>query len=538
MKCKFCQAELEQNSSVCPECGKDNLKDNLKGLKITALVLTCVVMLVLLIGLVCYGVTGSFLPWQSGDTEDTTGAAGETESVYGEEFYEAMEEVVATLGEHTLTNRQLQLYYWMVAYTYATDADFTVPMDEQIYDEESGQTYHEYILEKALEAWQELVLMADQASEHEYVMHDDYISYLDSMEDELTYYAYLYYGLSSADEMVQMQFGPGCDYAAYYEYAYNYYYGGLYWSEMLTNLDVTEDEINAYFAENEESLANDYDLSVTKDFGNLIDIRNILIAVPTTEDGEADWDSCLTSAQAVLDEWKNGEMTEESFIALVEKYSEDSGSNTYEGLYTDLYKGSMAEVDVRHILIVPEGGTLNDDGYTSTYTDEEWANALTEAEAILNQWLAGDMTEDSFAELANANSDDNNGNVTNGGLYEDVYMGKMVEEFEQWCFDESRQSGDYGIVQTVYGYHIMYFVHGDWDMDNWISAEGRVAGDVEMVKTDAGYQILYYVEAEPAWYRYSRFGAQALKADDLLTKLIEENPYTLNEDAVVIGQIS
>ena len=23
-KCKFCEAELEENSSVCPKCGKDN----------------------------------------------------------------------------------------------------------------------------------------------------------------------------------------------------------------------------------------------------------------------------------------------------------------------------------------------------------------------------------------------------------------------------------------------------------------------------------------------------------------------------------
>ena len=34
----------------------------------------------------------------------------------------------------------------------------------------------------------------------------------------------------------------------------------------------------------------------------------------------------------------------------------------------------------------------------------------------------------------------------------------MVEPFEQWCFDESRQYGDTGLVRTSYGYHIMFFV--------------------------------------------------------------------------------
>ena len=35
--------------------------------------------------------------------------------------------------------------------------------------------------------------------------------------------------------------------------------------------------------------------------------------------------------------------------------------------------------------------------------------------------------------------------------------GQMVTEFNDWCFDESRQPGDTGIVKTSYGYHIMYF---------------------------------------------------------------------------------
>ena len=33
----------------------------------------------------------------------------------------------------------------------------------------------------------------------------------------------------------------------------------------------------------------------------------------------------------------------------------------------------------------------------------------------------------------------------------------MITEFNDWCFDPVRQVGDYGIVKTLYGYHIMYF---------------------------------------------------------------------------------
>ena len=34
----------------------------------------------------------------------------------------------------------------------------------------------------------------------------------------------------------------------------------------------------------------------------------------------------------------------------------------------------------------------------------------------------------------------------------------MVKAFEDWCFDEARTAGDTGIVQTEYGFHVMYFV--------------------------------------------------------------------------------
>ena len=33
----------------------------------------------------------------------------------------------------------------------------------------------------------------------------------------------------------------------------------------------------------------------------------------------------------------------------------------------------------------------------------------------------------------------------------------MVPAFNDWCFDESRVAGDHGIVQTDYGFHIMFY---------------------------------------------------------------------------------
>lgn len=113
-------------------------------------------------------------------------------------------------------------------------------------------------------------------------------------------------------------------------------------------------------------------------------------------------------------------------------------------------------VDARHILVGPKGGAANENGVI-TYSEEEWTACEAEAQAILDAFLAGDKTEESFAALATEKNEDGGSRAT-GGLYENIYKGKMVAPFEAWCFDENRAYGDTGLVRTDYGYHIMYFV--------------------------------------------------------------------------------
>lgn len=122
---------------------------------------------------------------------------------------------------------------------------------------------------------------------------------------------------------------------------------------------------------------------------------------------------------------------------------------------SDISKDSGYTVDVRHILVIPEGGTEGEDGKT-TYSQEEWDACKAKAQEILDKWLAGEATEDTFAQLAGEYSEDP-GSKSVGGLYTGVTQGYMVEEFNDWIFDEARKPGDYGLIKTSIGYHIMYF---------------------------------------------------------------------------------
>ncbi len=97
-------------------------------------------------------------------------------------------------------------------------------------------------------------------------------------------------------------------------------------------------------------------------------------------------------------------------------------------------------VNFRHILLS-----------NATYRDS------AKAEELLAQFLAGEKTEEAFGLLALAWSEDE-GSYYHGGLYEYVHEGMMVPEIDDWCFDPSRKPGEVSVIETEYGWHVMYYV--------------------------------------------------------------------------------
>lgn len=142
-------------------------------------------------------------------------------------------------------------------------------------------------------------------------------------------------------------------------------------------------------------------------------------------------------------------------------------SKGYAVLYMAVlpHKDMSKPVDVRHILIQFDT-TTDENGNTVALTSAEKEAYYQQAQAIYNQFLEN-PTEENFATLANNNSDDTGSN-TNGGLYEDVHVGDMVTAFNDWCFDPNRKPGDSGIIETNYGYHVMYYVGND-NEETWKS---------------------------------------------------------------------
>lgn len=85
---------------------------------------------------------------------------------------------------------------------------------------------------------------------------------------------------------------------------------------------------------------------------NSVNIRHILILADTAGSTETDangqpiptqeaLDAAKTEAQTLMDQWKAGDKTAESFGALAEEHSDDPGSNKNGGRYAYVYQGDM-----------------------------------------------------------------------------------------------------------------------------------------------------------------------------------------------------
>ena len=129
-------------------------------------------------------------------------------------------------------------------------------------------------------------------------------------------------------------------------------------------------------------------------------------------------------------------------------------------------------VGVRHILIEVKKTTADAEGSKVDLPREtielNKQNSYAKAEEVVSLWQKNGGTEQAFIDLVSKYTNDP-GSVKTGGLYEDINCEtSFVPEFLEWSL-EAHKSGDVDIIETTYGYHVMYYVGGDttpkWESD-------------------------------------------------------------------------
>lgn len=401
MKCKFCFAEIEDDALRCPCCGKELkapveeapveevpveealteevptqetvAEEPAKAKKATpgkiALAVAAIVVLVgILVAMILTGMPRKTTQQEEvavEAVEETTAPTipedGEPGTVREKGSYTASDEdviagkdtVVATMGEKTLTNGQLQVYYWMSYHNFLTSnysyvqyfgLDLTQPLDTQIMEpmlhgQDYSMTWQQYFLQMGLDSWQQVQAVALAAEEAGLEMEAEDREGLEKLADTIEE-AIAEYDITLEDYLA-MNFGPGAGIEEYRKYQEVYYQGAPYYAAETARMIPTDQELEDYFASHEEEYASG---GVTKDT-KLVDVRHILLKPENAkEDGtyaDEDWAACEKKAQDLLESYLAGETTEDAFAALANEHSTDPGSNTNGGLYEDVYEGQM-----------------------------------------------------------------------------------------------------------------------------------------------------------------------------------------------------
>lgn len=461
MKCKYCQAELEDGAAICPVCGKEQdaaeeesvraeqapapaqtpdnaetpaseaaaaevqspaapeIKSGIKATpgKIALAVTAGIVVLAVLVALVVSGISGGFasLKHTGADAQATT-APVET----GTASTDAAEATEGTIpadgnpddatckGSYTVTDDEAR----------ALNSQVVATMGDVQLNNGTLQVYY----------WMEVFSFLQQYGSYASYFGLDMNQPLDTQLCDLgeTNMTWQQYFLGAALESWHCFEAMRCSAEDN---------GFRLSAEAQESLDTLADQIKTTAEENGFADVNDL---VKENVGAGALLEDYVRYIATYTMGYEYYDSLCSALTA----------TDEEIEAY---FAENEESFAQTGITKD-----TRYVDVRHILFQPEGGTTDENG-TTTYSEEEWEACRVKAQNVLNQYLAGEQTQEAFAALATELSEDP-GSQSNGGLYTSVAEGQMVEPFENWCFDESRKIGDTGLVQTSYGYHVMYFV--------------------------------------------------------------------------------
>lgn len=240
-----------------------------------------------------------------------------------------------------------------------------------------------------------------------------------------TFSQYAYYGYypSTADGMIDLT--ASCEFLD----------NGT-WADYL-NSYVKKDIQRRYLL---SALAKENGMVLSKEQEASIDtsIKNIVSQAETTG----------MTGDGYVSQYFGDNMTLERYRSILEVYQL---AEQYLAEFISNYAFSDEEIQlptVRHILYK---ALKNSKTESENATEAEIANAKAKAEATK-------ATITTYDEMVLAGDRDVTAKVADQAAEYVVSKGMMVPEFEAWCYDPARKIGDTGIVQTDYGFHIMFYV--------------------------------------------------------------------------------
>jgi len=397
-----------------------------------------------------------------------------------------------TIGGVKYSAADMQYFYNSAYNTYANNYAFdsTASVKEQIYDQETGQTWYDFLMQSATES----AALGVKAKNEGYTLSEEAQSQMDSTLSQLNT-GWVSYNYSSRDAFVRANFGSYMTYDRLTELLETEYLARDYVSAQLDAIEHPDADYEAYYQEHTGELdtitytqfAFQAMAPATDDEGNAIEL--------TDEEKAAKLEELKPAQKALAEEVKAKLEAGEDPEDLAEEYAgqlyssavsrtstganakyssygewlldsarkpgditlseRDAGTSYY--YYVAVFEGRARDEesthDVRHILVRAGSAASSE-----TPTQAEYDEAEEKAQSVLDEWKAGEKTEESFTALVAANSDDS-GSAQNGGLISNITStSSYVESFRDWATDPARRPGDAELVKSEYGWHVMYYV--------------------------------------------------------------------------------
>lgn len=392
-----------------------------------------------------------------------------------------------TVGEHKLSPAMVNVYYNSSFNNfYSSYGDYislffdpSQPLDDQIYDEVTGQSWSDYFMSTAKDSMVWAYTLYDQASKEGLTLTDEEKSTIDASINSFKEAATTN-GFSSSNGYLAAAFGKGVDTKLYREFMEVQYLAASYYNNMLDGFSFTDEEKFAYYADHldrYDTVYADYTvLSGTAPAKISTDADgNETTVEPTEEENAAALEAAREQAQQILSGGAAA-LEEVEDLRNISDYQKDSITNVLPAEAADwlfdaarvegdmeifeaestVYVVRFAERDnhdyitrnIRLIQIAPEVAkdVLNAAGEKDDAATEEAQQAFNdeakqEAKKIFETWQDGEATEESFIELVKQHSDDAL-SKENDGLVENVSKIDFTKAVSEWLYSDLRQAGD------------------------------------------------------------------------------------------------
>ena len=302
--------------------------------------------------------------------------------------------------------------------------DTTKPLDEQSYNEETGETWADYFMNKALAAAQRDFALSAAAEKAGYTLSEDDKASLENVESNLTMYA-SFSGMSSADAYLRAQYGNGASVKSYVKYLERNMLAENYYAEYSDSQEFDATAI----AERDEKNPLNYN---AYDFEYYyVDYSKYLGVTETVENIDETTEEATEEATEAATE----EATEAVTEAATEAATEEAVEEPTEAEKTEEKK---------------------------EYTAEEIAAAQAFAKSVADKLALSESAEafeKAVAELEVGGKKDQKTTHSHNTMYE-----KVNAAYSEWISDASRKEGDIAAIANtasdtddVNGYYVVYF---------------------------------------------------------------------------------